>query len=195
MLAEDLTKANLREGSPNLLQMASKHVGKQVTSESIDSCSAGEQGGTKNNQASSLKPRVLTMHTSGPCSSGGAAGGTGQDPNELRHEVSHLAIVISNEDEFTDNLQQIIPTEDAYLSYHNVCFNIKQFIEVLYCDLQVTIHQGLVEVQADILKAIANFVDNFHIGVTTLSAPQVCALLDHMHARCAGSHSFLAAIR
>ena len=42
VLAEDLTKATLREGSPNLLQMASKCIGKQTTSESTDSCSAGE---------------------------------------------------------------------------------------------------------------------------------------------------------
>ena len=56
----------------------------------------------------------------------------------------------------------------------------------------MTIHEGLVKVQADILKAIA--INNLHIKVTTLSAPQVCALLDHMCARHAGSHSFLAAI-
>ena len=31
--------------------------------------------------------------------------------------------------------------------------------------------------------------------VTALSAPQVHALLDHMHARCAGSHSILAVVR
>ena len=79
-------------------------------------------------------------------------------------------------------------------SYHNVCFDLKQLIEDLHCDLQVTIHERLVKVQADILKAIANFVDNFHIEVTTLSAAQVHALLNHMHARHAGSHSFLAAI-
>ena len=42
VLAEDLTKATLREGSPNLLQMASKCVSKQTTSESTDSHSAGE---------------------------------------------------------------------------------------------------------------------------------------------------------
>ena len=42
VLAEDLTKATLREGSPNLHQMASNCVGKQATSESTDSCSAGE---------------------------------------------------------------------------------------------------------------------------------------------------------
>ena len=79
-------------------------------------------------------------------------------------------------------------------AYHNNGFNLKQLIEVLHCDLQVTIHEGLVKVQDDILKAIANFTDNFHITVATLSGPQVCALLDHMHARCAGSHSFLAAV-
>ena len=80
-------------------------------------------------------------------------------------------------------------------SYCNVCFDLKQLIEVLHCDLQVTIHKGLVKVQADILKAIANFVDNVHIKVTSLSAPQVHALFDHMHAGHAGSHSFLAAIQ
>ena len=80
-------------------------------------------------------------------------------------------------------------------SYHNVCFDLKQLIKVLCYDLQVTIYQGLVEVQAEIPKMIANFIDNFHIEVTTLSAPQVCALLDHMCANHAGSHSFLAAIR
>ena len=31
--------------------------------------------------------------------------------------------------------------------------------------------------------------------MTMLSTPQVCALLNHMHARHAGSHSFLAAVR
>ena len=80
-------------------------------------------------------------------------------------------------------------------AYHTICFNLEQLIKVLCCDLQVTIHEGLVEIQADILDTIANFVDNFHIEVTTLSAPQVRALLDHMHARHAGSHSFLAAIQ
>ena len=62
------------------------------------------------------------------------------------------------------------------------------------CDLQVAIHEGLVKVQDDILEAIVNFIDNFHITVMMLSASQMHALLDHMHARCAGSHSFLAAV-
>ena len=66
VLAEDLTKATLREGSPNLLQMALKCVCKQTTSELTDSHSAGEQGGTKDNLASSSKQRVLTAHSSAP---------------------------------------------------------------------------------------------------------------------------------
>ena len=59
----------------------------------------------------------------------------------------------------------------------------------------MTIHEELVEVQDDILEAIANFANNFHITLTTLPAPQVHALLDHMCARHAGSHSFLAAVQ
>ena len=113
MLAEDLTKATLREDSPNLLQMTLKGVGKQTTSESTDSPSAGERGGTKDNQASSSKPGVLTTHSSAPDSSGGEAGGSGQDPNKLRQGVSHLALVI-DDDEFADDPHQIIPTEDAF---------------------------------------------------------------------------------
>ena len=79
--------------------------------------------------------------------------------------------------------------------YQNICFDLKQFIVVLCFDLQVAIHKGLIEVQVDLLEGIANFTDNFHITVTILSAPQVRALLDHMRARRAGSHSFLAAVR
>ena len=116
VLAEDLTRATLRERSPNLYQMTLRGVGKQATSESTDSCSMGERGGTKENQASSSKPGVLTTHSSAPGSSGSAAGGSScssQDPNELRQGVSHLALVIYD-DEFTDNPNQIIPTEDAF---------------------------------------------------------------------------------
>ena len=76
VVAEDLIKASLREGSPNILQMTLSGVGKQVTSESTDSCSTGRLSGMNNNQPSSSKPRVSTMHSSGPGPSGGAAGGS-----------------------------------------------------------------------------------------------------------------------
>ena len=75
-VAEDLTKANLREGSPNLMQMALSGVGKQVTSESMDSHRTGKLGGTKNNQPSSSKSRTSTTHSGGPGPSSGAAGGS-----------------------------------------------------------------------------------------------------------------------
>ena len=56
---------------------------------------------------------MLTTHSSAPGSSGGAAGSSGQDPNERRQGVSHLALVI-DDDEFTDDPHQIIPTENAF---------------------------------------------------------------------------------
>ena len=54
------------------------------------------------------------MHSSGPGPSHGAAGGSGQDPNEPRQEVFHLAFTISSDNEFTDDPHQIFPTEDAF---------------------------------------------------------------------------------
>ena len=56
---------------------------------------------------------MLTAHSSEPGSSGGVAGGSSQDPNESRQEVSHLASVI-DDDEFADDPHQIIPTEDTF---------------------------------------------------------------------------------
>ena len=56
---------------------------------------------------------MLTAHSSAPGSSSGTAGSSSQDPNEPGQGVSHLALVI-NDDEFTDDPHQIIPTEDAF---------------------------------------------------------------------------------
>ena len=77
MVADDLTKTNLQEGWPNILWMTSSGVGRQVTSEPMDSHSTGGPSGTKDNQPSSSQPRASTMHSSGPTPSGGAAGGSG----------------------------------------------------------------------------------------------------------------------
>ena len=43
LLAEDLTKATLKEGSPNLLKVALKCIRRKVTSESTSSHSAGHE--------------------------------------------------------------------------------------------------------------------------------------------------------
>ena len=93
--------------------MTLNSVGKQTTSESTDSNSTDELAGTKDNQASSSKPEVLTAHSSAPGSSGGAAGNSSQDSNEPRQGVSHLALVI-DDDEFADDQHQNIPTADAF---------------------------------------------------------------------------------
>ena len=67
VLAEDLTKANLREGSQNLLQMALKGVGKQATGELMDSCGAARLGGAKNDHHHPLNQEHL------PCTPVGLA--------------------------------------------------------------------------------------------------------------------------
>ena len=137
-MAEDLTKANLRKGSPNLLQMALSCVGKQITSESMDSCSAGGLGGTKNHQPSSSRLRASTAHSSGPGPSDGAVDGCGQDPNEPRQAVS-LAMYISDCDEFADDPHQIIPIEDAFALPYLPRQNLEGFNQGYLLPARVTI--------------------------------------------------------
>ena len=112
VLTEDLTKATLKEGSPNLLKVASKYIGKKATSESTSSHGICNQSGPKNSTASSLRLGASATCSSTPGSSGSVAGGSGQGPNELKQEVSHLTMVVSDDDEFTDDPHQIIPSED-----------------------------------------------------------------------------------
>ena len=53
VLAKDLTRASLQEGSPNMLQMSLSVIGRQVTSESMDSHNTGGPSGAKGNQSAS----------------------------------------------------------------------------------------------------------------------------------------------
>ena len=114
VLAEDLTKATLKEGSLNLLKVASKCIGRKVTSESTSSRSTGNQSRSKDSTASSSRLGTSATHSSTPGSSGGAAGSSSQGPNELKQEVTHLAMVVSDDHEFADDPHQIIPTEDIF---------------------------------------------------------------------------------
>ena len=107
VLAEDLTKATLREGSPNLLKVALMCIGRKATSESTSSHGAGNGSGSKDNPASSLR-----LDVSATCSS--AAGSRGQGPNEPKQEVAHLSMVVLDDDEFADDPHQIIPIEDVF---------------------------------------------------------------------------------
>ena len=51
------------------------------------------------------------------------------------------------------------------------------------------------EIQMELLETISSFVDYFQSEMTTLSPPQVHALLDHLWARCGGGQTLLDAIR
>ena len=114
VLVEDLTKAMLKEGSPNLLKVASKYTGRKATSESTCFHGAGHQSGPKDNTASSSKPGALATCSNTLGSSGSTVGGSDQSPNELKQEVTHLTMVVSDDDEFADDPHQIIPTGDIF---------------------------------------------------------------------------------
>ena len=59
-------------------------------------------------------PGVSATCSSVPGSSGSAAGSSSQGPNEPRQEVTHLTMVVSDDDEFADDPHQIIPTEAVF---------------------------------------------------------------------------------
>ena len=86
---------------------------------------------------------MLTGHSSATGSSGSATGGNGQDPNEPRQEVSHLALVISDDDEFTEDPHQIITTEDAFALPFLPRQNLKGFNWGYHLPAEVTAFQGI----------------------------------------------------
>ena len=80
-------------------------------------------------------------------------------------------------------------------TYQNVTFDMKQLVEVLQCDLQVTINEGLMETQMKLLETIGSFVDHFQSEMMTLSPPQIHTLLDHLQTRHCGGQALLDALR
>ena len=139
MLAEDLTKATLKEISPNLLKVALKCIGRKATSKSTSSHSAGNQSELKDNTASSSRLGASATHSSAFGSSGGTAGGSGQGHNEPKQEVTHLTMVVSDDDEFTDDPHQIIPTEDIFIIPAIPRENLKRFNEGYHLPAEVTV--------------------------------------------------------
>ena len=129
VLAEDLTKVNQRNNSPNLMQMASKDMGKQATSELTDSHNtASGAHGAKSNQLLAPKPGIPTTHSGGPGPCDSADGG-GQDPDEQRQQVSHLAMYISEDDKFADNPHHTILIDDIFA----LPFLLRQNLEGFDC--------------------------------------------------------------
>ena len=113
MLAEDL-KATLREGSPSLLKVTPKFISWKTTNESTCSHDADYQSGPQDSTAPSSRWGVSATCSSEPCSSGGVAGSSSQGPGEPKQEVAHLTMVVSDDNEFTDDPHQIIPTEEVF---------------------------------------------------------------------------------
>ena len=113
VLAEDLTKATLRESSPNLLKVTPKFIGWKTTNKSTHSHDADHQSGSKDSTAPSSRQGVPAMCLSMPGSSGGMAGGSSQGPDEPKQEVADLAMVVSD-DKFTDDPHQIILPEKVF---------------------------------------------------------------------------------
>ena len=68
---------------------------------------------------------------------------------------------------------------------------MKQLVEVLRCDLQVAIQEGLKQTRTELHETVASFVDHFQTEMVTLSPPQMHALLDHLHTRWAGGQALL----
>ena len=60
------------------------------------------------------------------------------------------------------------------IPFCNITFDMKQLIEVLRCDLQVTIQEGLMETQTELLKTVASFVDHFQMEMVTFSSTDAC---------------------
>ena len=138
VLAEDLMKATLKEGSPNLLKVALKCICRKATSKSTSSHGAGHQSGPRDNTSSSSRLGASATCSSTPGSSGGAAGGSGQGPSELKQEVAHLTMVVSDDDEFADDPHKIIPTEDIFTIPAIPREDVEGFIEGYLLPAEVT---------------------------------------------------------
>ena len=116
----------------------SKVHGWKTTNESTHSHDADHWSGPKDNTAPSSRQCV-----SATCSSGGAAGGSGQGPGGPKQEVAHLNMVISDDDEFADDPHQIISTEEVFTVPAFPRENLKGFDEGYLLPAEVTAFRGI----------------------------------------------------
>ena len=86
---------------------------------------------------------VSATCSSAPDSSGGVAGGSGQGPGEPKQEVAHLAMVVSDDDEFADDPHQIIPTEEVFTVPAFTQENLEGFDEGYLLPAEVTAFRGI----------------------------------------------------
>ena len=105
VLAEDLMKATLREGSSNLLKVTPKFIGWKT---------ADHLSGPKDSTEPPFRQGVSATCSGTPGSSGSVAGTSGEGPGEPKQEVAHLAMVVSDDNELADDPHQIIPSEEVF---------------------------------------------------------------------------------
>ena len=143
VLADDLTKATLREGSPNILKVTPKFMDWKSTNESTRSHNANHRSGSKDNTVPSSRQGVSATCSSALGSCGGAAGGTGQGPGEPKQEVAHLTMVVSDDNEFADDPHQIVPTEGVFTVPAFPRENLEGFDEGYHLPAEVTAFRGI----------------------------------------------------
>ena len=114
VLADDLTKATLREGSSNVLKVTPKFIGWKTMKESTHSLDANCLSRKKDNMVLSSRQGARATCPSAPDSSRDAAGGSGHSPGGSKQEVAHLTIVVSDDGNFTNDCHQIIPMEEVF---------------------------------------------------------------------------------
>ena len=86
---------------------------------------------------------VSATCSSAPGSSGGVAGSSGQDPGEPKQEVAHPAMVVSDDNEFTDDPHQIIRTEKVFTIPAFLQENLEGFNEGYLLPVEVTVFRGI----------------------------------------------------
>ena len=142
VLADDLTKATLREGCPNILKVTPKFIGWKTTKESTHSLDANRLSRQKDNTALSSRQGASATCPSAPSSSGAAAGGSGHGPSGSKEEVAHLTMVVSDDDDFGNAPHQIIPTEEVFAVPSFPQDNLQGFDDGYLLPAEVTAFRG-----------------------------------------------------
>ena len=138
VLADDLTKATLREGSPNIIKVTPKFIGWKSTKESTRSLDANHLSSQKDNMALSSRQGASATCPSVPGSTRDAAGSSGHSPGGSKEEVAHLAMAVSDYDDFANDPHQIIATEEVFVVPSFTQDNLQGFDKGYLLPMKVT---------------------------------------------------------
>ena len=138
VLADDLTKATLREGSPYVLKVTPKFIGWKTMKQSTHSLDANCLSGQKDNTTSSSRQGAPATCPRAPGSSKDAAGGSGHSPGGSKQDVAHLTMVVSENDNFANDPHQIIPMEEVFVVPSFLRDDLQGFDEGYLLPMEVT---------------------------------------------------------